>query len=108
MHRVNMFAALAALAIAGISPAIAHADTQDDHYLANLASMGINPTPPEPFIQFAHGICDNPMAEPALKLGLVGQTGISLMQSMSAMTAAFRAYCPDKLSMLPPFLTQAS
>lgn len=68
--------------------------------------MGINTSPPDPFIGFAHGICDNPMAEPALRLGLVGQTGISLMQSMSVMTAAFRAYCPDKLSALPPFLTQ--
>ena len=74
----------------------AHADSQDDRYLAALSGQGIA-GPPDQLIADSHAASDN-YGTP----GLVGQMlalerrGLANVQASNLLVTAVRAYCPEK------------
>ena len=89
-------AAVACFVVAvGLAP-VAHADSQDDKYLAALAGQGITGEPAQ-LIADGHAACDN-YGGPGLvgqMFGLEGR-GLSNVQASNLMVTGIRAYCPEK------------
>ena len=93
---------LAAVLTIGLEPtAVAHADTQDDQYLAALSAQGITGDPGQ-LIADGHAACDN-YGTPALvaqMTGLMAQ-GYSNVQASTLFLAGIKAYCPGKIAGTP-------
>ena len=77
---------------------VAHADSQDDRYLAALAGQGITGQPDQ-LIADGHAACDN-YGTP----GLAGQMtalegrGLTNLQASNLLVTGMRAYCAEKES----------
>lgn len=95
--QVEVASKLPALLAVGLVPAaVAHADSQDDRYVATLSSQGITGDRPQ-LIADGHAACDN-YGTPGLvaqMLGLEGR-GMSSAQASGLVLAGVRAYCPEK------------
>ena len=81
--------------------ATAHADNQDDRYLAALSAQGITGDPAQ-LIADGHAACDN-YGSPgvvAQMLGLEVQ-GMSNIQASDVFMDGVRAYCPEKSPWTP-------
>jgi len=80
---------------------LAHATTQDDQFLREVAAAGIQ-GPPDELIADGHAACDNYANGPAqiAQLVTLSNQGISGKQVSAMTVAGFRAYCPDKLASL--------
>jgi uncharacterized protein DUF732 len=77
---------------------VAHADSQDDRYLAALAGQDIT-GPPDQFIADGHSACDN-YGTPALvgqMLGLEGR-GLTNMQAPKLLVTGVRGLLPGEES----------
>lgn len=83
--------------------AVAHADTTDDQYLAELSRLGITGEPGQ-LIAEGRAACNN-YGSPALVgqiAGLMGR-GMSNVQASNLILVGMRAYCPEKVPAgLPP------
>jgi hypothetical protein len=78
-------------------PAFAHADSQDDSFLAAVAARGFN-IPRDQLIGYGHSMCDvigTPMAL-GPQLNLMATQGLSAQQAFAVTMDGVRAYCPDK------------
>jgi hypothetical protein len=80
----------------GLMPAVAHADSQDDKYLAALASQGITGDPGQ-LIADGHQACDAYGGPGVIGLmsGLMAG-GLSNVQASNVMLTGIKAYCPEK------------
>lgn len=99
---------LAAACFAAVSlmhPAHASADARDDQFLAALSAQGISAAPDQ-LTSFAHTMCDvgGGMGAIGPQYGLMASAGLSPQQVASVVVAAYRTYCPAKLSTIPPFM----
>jgi hypothetical protein len=95
--QVEVVSRLAALLAIGLVPtAVAHADTQDDKYLAALAAQGITGDPGQ-LIADGHAACDN-YGNPGLVAQMSGleARGMSNIQASNVLIDGVRAYCPEK------------
>ena len=100
--------AAAATCLAAVSlmvPAHANADAQDDQLIGALAAQGIDAAPDQ-LIPFAHTMCDVGGGIGAIgpQYGLMATTGLSPQQVAYVVVAAYKTYCPAKLSTIPPFM----
>jgi hypothetical protein len=79
------------------SAAVAHADAQDDRYLAALTANGIT-GPPDQLISDGHAACDN-YGGPGLVAQTIGLEGRGMfnIQASNLIIDGVRAYCPEKL-----------
>jgi hypothetical protein len=97
-----MFARIALVGVVLLVGApVAHADSQDDRYLAALAGQGIT-GPPDQLIADGHAACDN-YGAPGLvgqMLGLEGR-GLTNVQASNLLVTGVRAYCPEKSPLGP-------
>jgi Protein of unknown function (DUF732) len=90
------------------APAYAHANGQDDAFVAAVASRGFN-IPRDQLIAYGHQMCDamgTPMALGA-QLNLMATQGLSPQQSFAVTMDGVRAYCPDKnpfAGLAPPMM----
>ncbi|WIM90007.1 DUF732 domain-containing protein [Candidatus Mycobacterium wuenschmannii] len=111
----NFFAWLAAAGAAVVTAgAVAHADPQDDQFLALLARDGITAGPPEELIALAHERCDDdklsrsniftlrlgalpsPFSTALLQLsGKLVNQGLAGAQVRPFLLDAISVYCPD-------------
>jgi len=91
-------------AIAVCSAAPAHADGQDDQFLAAVAAQGIH-ADPVVLMTAGRSICNGVGTPAALPVfyGLQMQ-GLAPPQVSNFLMAGVRTYCPDKASLLPPFV----
>ena len=91
-------AALTAVAVS-CAP-LAHATDQDDKFLQQVAAAGIE-GPPDQLIADGHAACDNygNGGGAIAQLGALSAQGLSQSQINTLITAGFKAYCPDKLSL---------
>ena len=88
-----------------VCPAIANATPEDDQFLGDVASLGIT-VPADQLIPFARTMCDSSPGLGAVgaQYGLMGQTGLSPQQTFYVANAGYKAYCPDKAVVIPPFM----
>lgn len=104
MKTLRTLGAAALLAVGAVMTAgTAQADTNDAHYLAALAGLGINTTPADQLITAGHTLCDGGMENALQQFATQGQllaAGVSYGQINPSEVAAARAYCPDKLRAL--------
>jgi hypothetical protein len=92
-----------AAGIAVCSTAPAHADSQDDQFLAAVSALGINGDP-GPLTNAGRSICDSvgtPAAIPVF-FGLQAQEGLTPPQVSNVLMAGVRSYCPEKASQVAP------
>lgn len=90
-----VFASLATVSLI-ITP-VAHADAQDDQFLASLSAQGITGDPAQ-LIAEGRAACNN-YGSPALvgqMAALMGR-GMSNVQASNLVLAGMRAYCPEKV-----------
>ena len=81
--------------------ATAHADNQDDRYLAALSAQGITGDPAQ-LIADGHAACDN-YGGPGLVAQMLGleARGMSNIQASNLLMDGVRAYCPEKSPLGP-------
>lgn len=98
MIKTVIGAALTAVAVS-CAP-LAHATDQDDKFLQQVAAAGIE-GPPDQLIADGHAACDNygDGGGAIAQLGALSAQGLSQSQINTLITAGFKAYCPDKLSL---------
>ena len=77
---------------------VAHADSQDDRYLAALAGQGIT-GPPDQLIADGHAACDN-YGTPGLVGQMLALEGRGLT-NVQLLVTGVRAYCPEKSPLGP-------
>ena len=87
---------VALLAIGLVPTAVAHADTQDDRYLAALSAIDITGDP-DWLIAAGHFACDN-YGSPAVidQMNGLMALGYSGVQASNVVVLGIRAYCPEK------------
>lgn len=89
-----------------MAPAIANATPQDDQFLRDVASLGIN-LPADQLIPFGRTSCDtvgSGMGGVGAFYGFMAQTGLNAQQTYFVSNAGLKAYCPEKAMMVPPFM----
>jgi hypothetical protein len=92
-----MFARIALVGVVLLVGApVAHADSQDDRYLAALAGQGITGDPAQ-LIADGHAACDN-YGSPCVVAQMLGleARGLSNIQASDVFMDGVRAYCPEK------------
>ena len=100
---IGGLAAFAMVAVPAAVPALAHADSRDDHFLAAVSSQGISGQPDQ-LIAYAHTMCDV-MGTPAAlgpMTNLMATQGLAPAQVSNVAFDGVRAYCPEKSGLIPP------
>ena len=100
LHRLRLFIAVLAAVLAASAlalPCTAHADAQDDQFLAAVAAQGIT-ADPEQLIAAAHTMCNvaGGMGAVGPFYRLMASQSLSPIQASAVFTAGANAYCPDK------------
>jgi Protein of unknown function (DUF732) len=90
-------------------PAFAHADSQDDQFLAAVHSQGISGDPVQ-LIAFAHSMCDVYGTPAAIgpQYGLMATQRLSPQQVAYVAIDGVKVYCPEKSGLIPPMLVPPS
>jgi hypothetical protein len=80
-----------------VPAALAHANSQDDAFVAAVAARGFN-IPRDQLIAYGHQMCDVIGTPAAMgpQLNLMATQGLSPQQSFTVTMDGVRAYCPDK------------
>ena len=89
-------------------PAIAHADSQDDQFVAAVAGRGFH-IPRDQLVGYGHSMCDVMGTPMGLRpeLNLMATQGLSPQQVFTVTMDGVRAYCPDKnpfAGLAPPMM----
>ena len=93
---MKRYALGALLAAALTSTAIAHADDQDDQFLALVSAQAI-PAAPEELIPAGRAACDNYGSYPLLVQEVrLREWGLSQDQAYEVISDGIKVYCPEK------------
>jgi len=86
----------ALLATGLMTPAVAHADDQDDQFVALVSAQNI-PAAPEQLIASGRAACDNYGSYPLLVQEYrLQQWGLSQDQAYKVIADGIKVYCPEK------------